>query len=139
MAWVVDSCVLLDIALGESVWTVSSAHLIDRFAADGLVVCPVSVVEIAPHFDGAVGKERTFLNQLDIRHDWDWLPEDTERAAVAWTRHVYLKRAGKTAKRPVADVLIGAFSVRVGGLLTRNSDPFRTVFPDLRIMEPELS
>jgi predicted nucleic acid-binding protein len=137
MAWVVDSCILLDIAVEDPDWLVPSARLIDRLAAEGLVVCPVSIVEIAPYFDGDVEKARAFLNQLDIRHDWNWLQEDTGRAAAVWTKHVRLKRAGGAAKRPVADILIGAFAVRVGGLLTRNAKHFRTVFPDLRIMEPE--
>ena len=127
MAWVVDSCVLLDVALGESVWSVPSARLIDRFAADGLVACPVSMVEIAPYL---------FLDQLDIRHDWDWLPEDTERAAKAWARQVYLKREKRVSKRPVADILIGAFAMRVGGLLTRNAQHFRSAFPELRVESP---
>jgi len=138
MAWVVDSCVLLDVALGESVWSVPSARLIDRFAADGLVACPVSMVEIAPYFDGDIGKERMFLDQIDIRHDWDWLPEDTERAAKAWARQVYLKREKRVSKRPVADILIGAFAMRVGGLLTRNAQHFRSVFPELRVESPVL-
>lgn len=136
MAWVVDSCVLLDIALGESVWSVPSAQLIDRFVADGLVVCPVSVVEIAPYFDGDVAKERMFLDQINICHNWDWLPEDTEMAAKAWAKHVHLKREQRVSKRPVADILIGAFAMRVGGLLTRNASHFKTVFPRLRIEVP---
>ena len=139
MAWVVDSCVLLDVALGESAWSLPSARLLDRFVADGLVACPVSMVEIAPYFDGDVDKERVFLDQIDIRHDRDWLPEDTEKAAEAWARQVYLKREKKVGKRPVADILIGAFAMRAGGLLTRNASHFKTVFPGLRIEAPVLS
>ena len=139
MAWVVDSCVMLDVALGASAWSVSSARLLDRFVADGLVACPVSMVEIAPYFDGDVEKELVFLDQLEIRHDWDWMPEDTETAAEAWARQVYLKREKKVGKRPVADILIGAFAMRAGGLLTRNACHFKTVFPGLRIEAPVLS
>ncbi|NLC82605.1 MAG: type II toxin-antitoxin system VapC family toxin [Lentisphaerae bacterium] len=139
MAWVVDSCVMLDVALGASAWSVSSARLLDRFGADGLVACPVSMVEIAPYFEGDVEKERVFLDQLEIRHDWDWMPEDTETAAEAWARQVYFKREKKVGKRPVADILIGAFAMRAGGLLTRNACHFKTVFPGLRIEAPVLS
>ncbi|HRR34285.1 MAG TPA: type II toxin-antitoxin system VapC family toxin [Kiritimatiellia bacterium] len=139
MAWVVDSCVILDVALGESAWSIPSARLLDRFVADGLVACPVSMVEIAPYFDGDVDKEQVFLDLIDIRHDWDWLPEDTETAAGAWARQVYLKREKKVGKRPVADILIGAFAMRAGGLLTRNACHFKTVFPGLRIEAPVLS
>lgn len=139
MAWVVDSCVMLDVALGASAWSVSSARLLDRFVADGLVACPVSMVEIAPYFEGDIEKEWVFLDQLEIRHDWDWMPEDTETAAEAWARQVYLKRDKRVGKRPVADILIGAFAMRAGGLLTRNACHFKTVFPGLRIEAPVLS
>ena len=38
-----------------------------------------------------------------------------------------------------ADILIGAFAMRAGGLLTRNACHFKTVFPGLRIEAPVLS
>ncbi len=47
------------------------------------------------------------------------------------------KRVGEASKRPVADVLIGAYALSKGGLITRNEDDFRALFPNLLIYNPE--
>ncbi|MBM3833050.1 MAG: type II toxin-antitoxin system VapC family toxin [Verrucomicrobia bacterium] len=39
-------------------------------------------------------------------------------------------------KRPLADILIGAFALRFDGLLTRNETDFRSVFSQLTIVSP---
>ena len=136
MAWVVDSCVILDIALNDSVFAKPSARLLDRLGRETLVICPVSLVEVAPCFGGTVENVRQFADLIGINHVWDWMPADTDEAAAAWTRHVSFKRGGHLRRRPVADILIGAFALRAGGLITRNADHFRTVFPSLKLAEP---
>ena len=45
-------------------------------------------------------------------------------------------REGETGKRPIADVLIGAFAMRKGGLITRNEADFRSLYPGLTIFNP---
>jgi predicted nucleic acid-binding protein len=40
------------------------------------------------------------------------------------------------ARRPLADVLIGAFASRYQGLITRNTDDFASIFPDLKVGVP---
>ena len=47
------------------------------------------------------------------------------------------KRAGRAKKRPIADVLIGAYAMQKGGLITRNEDDFHALFPNLTIFNPE--
>ncbi|MCX6539760.1 MAG: hypothetical protein NT151_12625 [Acidobacteria bacterium] len=42
-------------------------------------------------------------------------------------------------RRPVADVLIGAFASTRQGLLTRNPTDFAPVFPSLTIVTPDAS
>jgi len=42
----------------------------------------------------------------------------------------------RSTKRPVADVLIGGFALRFDGLITRNTDDFRKLFPALRLIRP---
>ena len=136
MAWVVDSCVILDVALNDSVFAKPSARLLDRLGKETLVICPVSLVEVAPCFGGTVENVRHFADLIGIDHTWDWMPVDTEEAAAAWSRHVSFKRGGQIRRRPVADILIGAFALRAGGLITRNTDHFKTVFPSLKLAEP---
>ena len=136
MAWVVDSCILVDIAIADPAFATSAATLLNSLRNDGLVICPVSVVEIAPLFDGslaAIGDLATGVG-ADMETEWTW--SDTEAASKAWARYVAMKRLGQTPKRPLADILIGAFALRAGGLLTRNPKHFTPIFPTLPIAMP---
>lgn len=136
MAWVVDSCILLDVALDDARWGHASARLLEARLTEGLVVCPVSMIEIAPEFGGDVEMVRKFLSILGARSDAPWLDADTREATRAWAAYVAARRAGHGRKRPIADILIGAFAVRHDGLITRNADDFRSWFPRLKIISP---
>ena len=57
-------------------------------------------------------------------------------AHKAWYEHILRKRAGKVLKRPVADVIIGSFALKNEGLITRNEDDFRSLYPTLNIFNP---
>ncbi|MEI7899176.1 MAG: type II toxin-antitoxin system VapC family toxin [bacterium] len=139
MAWVVDSCVILDIVLNDPEFAKPSARLLDRLGRQGLVLCPVSLVELAPCFGGEIRNVREFADLIGVDHGWDWMRGDTEAAAAAWSRHVSLERGGQAGRRPVADILIGAFALRVGGLITRNTGHVKPVFPTLPLAEPGAS
>jgi len=102
----------------------------------GLVACPVTVVEIAPTFDGNAVAIREFLDALSVTGREPWTERDTDAACEAWTRHISQPRAQLTGKRLIADVLIGAFAERFNGLLTRNATDFRALFPGLKIESP---
>ena len=136
MSWVVDSCVILDIVLNDPVFAKPSARLLDRLSREGLVLCPVSLVELAPCFGGEARNVRAFADLIGVDHTWDWMRTDTEAAAAAWSKHVSFKRGGQLRRRPVADILIGAFALRVGGLITRNIGHFKPVFSTLSLAEP---
>jgi len=73
----------------------------------------------------------------------DVLDADPEYGAISAdlldgmsTEGLRFKRSGEVSRRPVADLLIGAFSMRFDGLLTRNAGDFTRLFPDLVIHEP---
>ena len=136
MLWVVDTCLLLDIGLDDPLFARMSEDLLADKAEDGLVVCPVTFVELAPAFRGQHKYLEEFLSNLGIEYREDWTWEDTAGAHLAWSRHVERRRSGHGSKRPVADVLIGAFATRHRGLLTRNGRDFSTAFPRLEIVEP---
>ncbi len=127
MAWVVDTSVLLDIRLPDPVFGMASAKCLARHFAEGLVICPVSYVEIAPAFGGNHNLQQDFLRELGIgwREPWNW--RDTEAAHQQWTKHVAQRHLGKAAKRLMADALIEAFASRFQGLITRNPRHFTTV------------
>lgn len=136
MAWVVDTCVLLDVGLDDPNFASGSESLLDAKLSDGLLVCPVTFIELAPAFGGHLDALEEFLLQLGVEHQEGWLTKDTASACEAWTRHVQNRRRHHAARRPVADVLIGAFALRHQGLLTRNTDDFRKLFPSLRLIAP---
>ena len=133
MAWVVDTCLLIDVAEADPTFGVASARLLDLKRADGLTICPVSYVELAPVFNGDQIAQREFLFNLGVAGSDAWTQADTEEAHRAWHRYVTLRRATQAPKRPLADILIGAFASRCNGILTRNESDFRRVFPSLAI------
>lgn len=136
MAWVVDTCVLVDVFAADPKHGRASAEALRRKLSAGLVVCPVTYIELSPAFRGASALEEQFLAGVgaDWRQPWSW--KDTEAAHRAWNRHVARRRRQVVAKRPVADILIGAFATRFDGLITRNPGDFRPSFPGLAIAEP---
>ena len=134
MAWVVDTCLLLDVLDDDPLFGKSSAQCIERHQRDGLTICPVTLIEMAPAFLGDWRRAEEFLSQVGIDYREGWIEADTHAAFSAWHRHIELKRAGKVERRPVADIQIGAFALRHQGLLTRNADDFKRWFPDLKIM-----
>lgn len=67
MAWVVDTCLLIDVLEDDPEFGRSSARLLDDHAADGLVLCPISYVELAPAFEGSRDLHR---NPSDFRRSF---------------------------------------------------------------------
>ena len=136
MSWVVDTCVVIDVLDHDPEFGRASASLLDKMAPEGMVLCPVSYVELAPAFLGDLRRQDEFLDGIGIQYAIPWSWQDTRNAHKAWERHVTLYRRRKVLRRPVADMLIGAFAVGRRGLLTRNTADFRLSFPTLKIFEP---
>jgi hypothetical protein len=136
MAWVVDTCILLDVLDDDPAFGEPSASLLERLLGEGLEVCPVTFAELAPAFDGDRGLQEEFLVGVGISLPSVWRWEDTLAAHDGWARHVRRKREKSSPRRPLADILIGAHAMRRSGLATRNPRHFRPVFPDLRLAVP---
>jgi predicted nucleic acid-binding protein len=134
--WIVDTCVVLDVFEDDPDFGTPSAKLLQKLLPEGLAISPVTMVELAAAFDGDIPEQKRFLEQAGIGHSETWTLADTEAACAAWNRYVKARRAHKVAKRPVADLLIGAFAVNRAGLITRNPDDFKRWFPTLAIREP---
>ena len=120
MAWVVDTCLLIDLAIDDPKFFAPSANLLETKQPEGLVVCPISIIELSPVFGGQLPAVEEFLERLNIPWPESWTVADTQTAFGAWNDYVAGKRQGNITKRPIADVLIGAFAMRFQGLLTGN-------------------
>ena len=136
MIWVVDTCVLIDLLSGDKDFAELSAKALQSKMDDVLTIAPITYVELAPSFNGDVRAQDAFLNGLWLRCDFDGKKDVVLAAHRAWYEHVLRKRAGVVKRRPVADVLIGAYAMQKGGLITRNEDDFRSLYPTLNIFNP---
>lgn len=136
MIWVVDTCVLIDLLKADPVFGKASALALQSKLDDTLAIAPVTYVELAPAFRGDVHAQDEFLKSIWIGCDFGASRDSILAAHRAWHEHVLHKRAGRAARRPVADVLIGAYALSVGGLITRNEDDFRALYPSLTILNP---
>lgn len=134
--WVVDTCVIIDVLSGDGEFSVKSADAIDMKRGDGLVIAPITYVELAPSFDGDSNRQDITLSELGIEFDFGGSKDAVMAAYKAWHDHVRRKRTGQVAKRPIADIMIGAYAMQKGGLITRNEEDFRSLYPNLAIFNP---
>ena len=136
MSMVVDTCVILDVLERDPSFGLASAEILDRYVDEGLIISPVTYIELAPAFLGDEMREREFLFEIGIDLPSCINENDLSLAHAAWNRRIQRKRSGKAAKRPVADVMIGALAQANDGLITRNASDFRSLFPGLNIVTP---
>ena len=136
MTWIVDTCVLIDIALADPKFGESSMRSLERHSGEGLAISPVSLIEIAPVFDGKIEELNEFIDFLGLNPFWSWQSTETTRAIKGWSDYVLERRKIRQDKRVIADFLIGAFAERHGGLITRNPKDFKAYFPKLKIVDP---
>lgn len=96
--------------------------------------CGVTLVELAPAFGGQLVELKPFLMGSQISWEEPWTLADTEAAHDGWWRYVSQKRQRLIPRRPVADLMIGAFAARAHGLITRNSGDFKSFYPGLNLL-----
>ncbi|MBR4612635.1 MAG: type II toxin-antitoxin system VapC family toxin [Kiritimatiellae bacterium] len=136
MTWVVDTCVLIDILKADPTFSIMSSQAIQSKMDDVLAIAPITYVELAPAFSGDVAAQDAFLSALWIQCDFEGSKEAVLAAHRSWYEHILRKRSGAEEKRPIADVMIGAYALSRGGLITRNEADFRALFPTLEIFNP---
>ncbi|MFN0075034.1 MAG: type II toxin-antitoxin system VapC family toxin [Prosthecobacter sp.] len=136
MAWVVDTCVVLDLVTGDPQFEAASTSCLHAHLPDGLVVSPVTFIEIGPAFEGDATAAESFLKQIHLSSTEFWSSEDTKLAHRYWHEHQLRRRQSSVAKRPVADVMIAAFADRFQGIITRNASDFRNIAPSIVVIVP---
>lgn len=123
-------------AFGDPVYGPLSAGCLSAHSSTGLLICPITLVELAPAFRGDAKAARVWLESMGIATTEPWIDADTLLAHEIWHAHILRKRSGLTTKRPVADVLIGAFASRFDGIITRNPSDFLNMNPAPKVVVP---
>jgi len=136
MAWVVDTSVVVDLITGDPLFEPASTACLQAHLNDGLVVSPITFVELGPSFGGDDAAADAFLRASHIGTSEYWNPADTLLAHRLWHQFQSRRRQLQIAKRPIADVLIAAFAERFQGIITRNASDFRNILPTLTLVEP---
>ena len=136
MIWVIDTCVVIDLVERDSEFGAVSAAALASKIDDSFVIAPITYVELGPVFDGDRERQDAFLKESWIGFDFAGNKDAILAAHKAWYEHVLRKRKGEVTKRPIADVMIGAYALQKGGLITRNEDDFRSLYPALNIYNP---
>ncbi|MBI2895367.1 MAG: hypothetical protein HYY06_17565 [Deltaproteobacteria bacterium] len=83
MAWVVDTCVIIDVVEDDPEFGAASARFLQSHLRHGLVASPFTYVELAPVFGGSLELEEEFLAAAGIRFDEQWTRADSLAAHAA--------------------------------------------------------
>ena len=75
VTWVVDTCLLLDIGLDDPQFAEKTEHLLTSRSGEGIVICPITFIELAPAFGGDTKPLEEFLFNLGIEYREDWIPQ----------------------------------------------------------------
>jgi predicted nucleic acid-binding protein len=136
--WVVDTCIVIDVFDHDPIFGRPSAELLTKLRGEGLAICPVTAIELGALFGGDWDEQQRFLDLAGIAYDQSWNSGDTEAAQAGWNRYTERRRQSRGVKRPVADLMIGAFASRRHGLITRNAGDFSPWYPELKIRVPKV-
>ena len=139
MAWVVDTCVMLDVRINDPAFGVSSARCLSHYASDGLIICPTVFVELSVNFGGDAQAERAFFDAFAMQTEMEWSAQDTLAAHRLWHDFTLRRRSLHLPKRPIADLFIAGFAEKHQGVITRNVADFRNVAPALPVIDAALA
>jgi hypothetical protein len=131
----IDSSILLDVMTEDPRWFDWSSRALARCAeASVLVINPVVYAEVSIRFKTIEELEDALPKGMFERRNIPW-----EAAFLAGKCFVKYRRAGGTKTSPLPDFFIGAHAaVDKLNLLTRDPSRYRTYFPTVSIIAPDL-
>lgn len=131
----VDSNVLLDIFTEDERWFTWSSETLSLYAENNiLVINPIIYAEVSIGFDRIEDLEEAMPPQYFLR---EALPWDAAFLAGKCFRN-YRKRGGEK-KSPLPDFYIGSHAaIRNMILMTRDAARYRTYFPKLKLIAPQI-
>ena len=135
MEILVDSNVILDVVTEDAKWFEWSSDTLAHYANDNiLVVNPIIYAEISIRFQNIEDLEEALSPEYYRRDQLPW-----EAAFLAGKCFVEYRRKGGKRDSPPPDFYIGAHAaVKEMFLLTRDDTRYRTYFPMLRLITPEI-
>jgi predicted nucleic acid-binding protein len=135
-AVLVDSNVLLDVATNDPTWGEWSAETLRRTAdSASLVINPLVYAEVSIGFDAIEDLEAALPTDLYRRQDLPY-----EAGFLAGKCFLRYRRAGGQKRSPLPDFYIGAHAAVAGyRLLTRDATRYRSYFPNLALIAPDVS
>ncbi len=131
----VDSNVLLDVVTADPRWGAWSAETLARVADEEILVINALVyAEVSIGFEAVEALEAALPVDLYRREDLPY-----EAAFLAGKVFLQYRQAGGVRRSPLPDFYIGAHAA-VGGyqLLTRDASRYRSYFPRLRLIAPDV-
>lgn len=133
MTILVDSNVLIDVAVSDPEWGEWSRRALDRAAASALlVVNPIVYAELSVAYQ-RIEEVEAALPPAAFRREH--LPY--EAAFLAGKAYLRYRRNGGLRRSPFPDFFIGAHALVAGHrLLTRDAGRYRTYFPRLDVIAP---
>jgi len=132
---IVDSDVLLDVMTDDPIWAEVSRSTVKRLSSDRqLVINAIIFAEVSVSFDRIEDVETQLPSDIFRREDMPY-----EAAFLAGKAYVTYRKRGGPRPSPLPDFFIGAHAaVRGYDILTRDPEGYRSYFPTLKIISPEL-
>ena len=132
----VDSNVLLDVMTEDAKWYSWSSQVLERVAdRHRLVINPIIYAEVSVRYSHIEELEKALPKDLLMREGIPY-----EAAFLAGKSFLTYRKRGGVRSSPLADFLIGAHAAVAGyRLMTRDSTRYRTYFPTLQLIAPDVS
>lgn len=134
-AVLVDSNVLLDVVTGDPTWGAWSSEALEREAdRSTLVINALVYAEVSIGFSSIEDLEAALPPQIYRREQLPY-----EAGFLAGKAYLRYRAEGGARRSPLPDFYIGAHAAIAGyRLMTRDAARYRTYFPRLELIAPEV-
>lgn len=131
----VDSNVLLDVFTEDERWFTWSSETLSLYADNNiLVINPIIYAEVSIGFDRIEDLEEAMPPQYFLREAVPW-----DAAFLAGKCFRNYRRRGGEKRSPLSDFYIGSHAaIRNMILMTRDAARYRTYFPKLKLIAPQI-
>jgi len=131
----VDSNVILDVMTKDPIWYDWSSETLKKYSEQHrLYINAIIYAEVSINFSKIED-----LNEILSPEYFEYLPISVEVAFLAGKIFVQYRRNSGNKQSPLPDFFVGAHAALLGSsLITRYSKRYRTYFPQVKLIHPEL-